>query len=55
LEAWLVLVERPGEDDSYWVFYDPGADSYGLATRSHDGRFHHVGTYGSLWDTLDGM
>jgi hypothetical protein len=54
-ETWLVLVERPGDDDSYWVFYDPKTRAYGLAGRGGDGQFHHIGTYGSLWSTLEGM
>jgi len=54
-KVWLVVIENPADESSYWVFYDPDDGAFGLATKGLGDEFHHIGTYGTLWDTLEGM
>jgi hypothetical protein len=53
--AWFVLEEAPETHDGYEVFFDEELDEFGLGTRSSDGRRHYLGSYGTLWDVLEGM
>ena len=54
-DAWLVVAENPGDFSGYFVVFLPASGDFGLATIDQEGRAHHVGTYGTLWNTLEGM
>ena len=52
---WLVLEEAPDSRDGYEVFYDPEDSAFGLGAIDESGQRFYIGSYGSLWDTLEGM
>lgn len=53
--VWMVMVEHPEDESGYWVFFDPEDDCFGLALPDVKVAFVLIGTYGTLWQTLEGM
>jgi len=54
ISLWLVLKERPNEEDGYLVVYDEMREMFGLAIYGND-RPVFIGLYGSFTETLAGM
>ena len=55
-DLWLVLEERPGEDQrGYRIVYDEVAEEFGLAIDGRGDRLVVIGLYGDFMQTLAAM
>lgn len=53
VKVWIVLEETP-DASGYKIYYDPAAESFGLAVKAEQG-FVLIGLYGDFADALAAM
>jgi len=54
-QLWVVLEERPGQQEGYLIVFDEDAEAFGLAVHGQKGKPTYISQCNSFIDAFDGM